>query len=309
MPLLVNFGSLCIDWVYQVPNLVSAGVTTSSSSRATYPGGKGLNQSIAASLAGAQVLHFGAVGDDGGALVAALRQAGVNTKGVVTIDSASGHAVIQVDEAGQNGIVIYPGANQLIPSEQRDRAMNTLRSGDWLLLQNETNDVAAIITQAWELGIKVAVNLAPADDRIHGYPLQYAALLIVNEIEAMALAGCSEPHEAFTALKVRYPDMDIVLTLGREGLWCAVGGTGETLAGDAYSVTAVDETAAGDAFIGYLMAAIVMGKALPDALSEATAAGALTVTQAGASTSIPRREEVEALLANQRLVPYAQKIH
>ena len=107
MPKLVNFGSLCIDWVYQVPNLVAAGETITSTARAVHAGGKGLNQSIAASRAGAEVLHFGAVGDDGRTLVAVLEEAGVSSDGVTRVDTASGHAVIQVDSSGQNAIVIF----------------------------------------------------------------------------------------------------------------------------------------------------------------------------------------------------------
>ena len=146
MPKLVNFGSLCVDWVYQVPSLVGSGETLTSTGRTVHAGGKGLNQSFAAARAGAEVLHFGAVGEDGESLVAVLDEVGVRSDGVARIDTASGHAVIQVDPSGQNAIVIFPGANRLIPAQVRKQALHALLPGDWLLLQNETSDVAEMLT-------------------------------------------------------------------------------------------------------------------------------------------------------------------
>ena len=296
MSRLINFGSLCIDWVYQVPNLVAAGETISSYSRAVHPGGKGLNQSIAAALAGVDVMHFGAVGEDGAALLKALDDAGVDTRGIVQLEDGSGHALIQVDSSGRNAIVIYPGANRSVPKRQWQLMFDSMQAGDWLLLQNETNDIAEILAFGnKQYGTKMAINLAPADDRISDYPIQHAALLIVNEIEAMALAATSTVKSAFVKLRQRYPDTDIVLTLGGEGLWSASANQSEVLILDSYQVAAVDETAAGDAFIGYLMAALLDEKTMPEALMQACAAGALAVTQAGAASSLPSLEMVEAL--------------
>ena len=296
MSRLINFGSLCIDWVYQVPNIVAAGETISSSNRAVHPGGKGLNQSIAAALAGADVMHFGAVGTDGAALLQALDDAGVNTQGIVQLEDGSGHALIQVDPSGRNAIVIYPGANRSVPQSQWQLMFDALQADDWLLLQNETNDIGEILAFGKQCGAKMAINLAPADDRIGDYPIQHAALLIVNEIEAMALAATSTVKSAFVELRQRYPDTDIVLTLGSDGLWCTSANQSAVTILDSYQVAAVDETAAGDAFIGYLMAALIAKQNMPEALRQACAAGALAVTQAGAASSLPSQEQVEALL-------------
>ena len=301
MSRLVNFGSLCVDWVYQVPNLVGAGETIASNSLAVHPGGKGLNQSIAAALAGADVLHFGAVGKDGAALLDALRGAGVDTNGVMELDSASGHALIQVDSQGRNAIVIHPGTNRSVPQNHWQSMLDSMRVGDWLLLQNETNDIDKVLTFGKQRGIKMAVNLAPADDRISDYPIQHAALLIVNEIEAMALAAKSTVKSAFVELCQRYPETDIVLTLGGQGLWCASANQPGILLLDSYRVEPVDETAAGDAFIGYLMAAVLAEKSLSASLIEASTAGALAVTKAGAASSLPRLEDVEAMRADNAL--------
>jgi ribokinase len=301
MSRLLNFGSLCVDWVYQVPNLVSAGETITSAGLAVHPGGKGLNQSIAAALAGADVLHFGAVGEDGAALLDALQGAGVDTSGIMQLESASGHALIQVDSQGRNAIVIHPGTNQSIPQNHWQSMLDSMKVSDWLLLQNETNDVDKVLDFGKQRGIKMAINLAPADDRISDYPIQHAALLIVNEIEAMALAATSTVKSAFVELCERYPETDIVLTLGGEGLWCASANQSGILLLDSHQVEPVDETAAGDAFIGYLMAAVLAEKSLSASLIEASAAGALAVTKAGAASSLPRLEDVAAMRADNAL--------
>ena len=175
-------------------------------------------------------------------------------------------------------------------------SLGALGPGDWLLLQNEINDLEGVLAAAADRGARVAFNVAPVDGREAGYDLSGTALLIVNEIEAAALAGEDDPPAALRSLCQRYPNMDVVLTLGREGLLYA--NRDETRTMPAYSVQAVDETAAGDAFIGYLMATLLAGDEMAPALRKASAAGALAVTRAGAASSIPPPAEVEALLAS-----------
>lgn len=293
VPKLVNLGSLCIDNVYRVANITGPGETVASASHEVFPGGKGLNQSIAAARAGAQVEHFGCIGADGLWLRDTLASEGVGVAGLRQTDTPSGHAVIQVNEAGENAIVIAGGANRVLTSSDVTAALDRVQSGDWLLLQNEINDLEAVLATAAERGCRVAFNVAPVDGREQGYDLSGVALLIVNEIEAAALAGIDDRQAAVRVLRERYPDADVVLTVGREGLTHAGPDGGTTL--DAYAVTAVDETAAGDAFIGYLMAALIAGKPMHTALRLASAAGALAVTKAGAASSIPRREDVFTL--------------
>ena len=300
--MITVFGSLNVDYVFQVAQLPAPGETVLAANMEVLPGGKGGNQALAAARAGAKVHMAGAVGKDGAALLDALRGAGVDTNGVMELDSASGHALIQVDSQGRNAIVIHPGTNRSVPQNHWQSMLDSMRVGDWLLLQNETNDVGEVLTFGKQRGIKMAVNLAPADDRISDYPIQHAALLIVNEIEAMALAAKSTVKSAFVELCQRYPETDIVLTLGGEGLWCASANQPGILLLDSYRVEPVDETAAGDAFIGYLMAAVLAEKSLSASLIEASAAGALAVTKAGAASSLPRLDDVEAMRADNALL-------
>lgn len=293
---LVNLGSLCIDHVYSVPEITGPGETVASLGHEVFPGGKGLNQSVAAARAGAEVTHFGCVGEDGAWLKEVLAEAGVDASGVRVATGASGHAVIQVNAAGENAIVIAGGSNRELTEADVTSALDALGPGDWLLLQNEINDLEGVLAAAADRGARVAFNVAPVDGREAGYDLSGTALLIVNEIEAAALAGEDDPPAALRSLCQRYPNMDVVLTLGREGLLYA--NRDETRTMPAYSVQAVDETAAGDAFIGYLMATLLAGDEMAPALRKASAAGALAVTRAGAASSIPPPAEVEALLAS-----------
>ena len=295
MPRLVNLGSLCIDHVYGVPNITSAGETVASRSHAVFPGGKGLNQSLAAARAGASVVHAGCIGADGRWLRDELAQAGVDVSLLREVDTPSGHAVIQVNPRGENAIVIAGGANRVLTAADREAAFALCGPDDWLLLQNEINDLEAVLDGARAAGSRVAFNVAPADGREQGYDLGGVGLLILDEVEAAALAGTSDPDAALDALCARYPSCDVVITLGRDGLRHGRGDARLRL--DAFPADAVDETAAGDAFVGYLMAALLDDKLMQEALVLGSAAGALAVTKAGAASSIPGREAVLALAA------------
>ena len=295
MPKIVNLGSLCIDNVYRVPAIAGPGETVASRSHEVFPGGKGLNQSLAAARAGAAVAHVGCVGADGAWLRELLADEGVNVDGVRATEGASGHAVIQVDDAGANAIAIAGGANRTLAATDLALALNQMSPTDWLLLQNEINDLPDVLAAAKQRGCTVAFNVAPVDGREADYDLSGVRLLIVNEIEAAALAGVDEPNAAAHALRDRYPQADVVLTLGAAGL-LHIGPDGATTL-PAYAAKAVDETAAGDAFIGYLMAALLAGESMAHALRLGSAAGALAVGKAGAAASIPTLGEVRRVVA------------
>ncbi|MDP6374646.1 MAG: ribokinase [Pseudomonadales bacterium] len=291
---LVNLGSLCIDHVYSVPSLARAGETIASQRYEVHPGGKGLNQSLAAARAGASVLHVGCVGGDGEMLTGVLSAAGVDCSAVRVIDGASGHAMIQVDPEGRNAIVIHGGANRALEANDVAAALECCEAGDWLLLQNEINDVEGVLQLAAERGVRTAFNVAPVDERVHGYDLGKVDLLIVNEIEAAALAGMTDPGECMSVLARRMPGALVVLTLGEQGLLHSSGGNIREM--PAFEVRAVDETATGDAFIGYFMAGLIGGDGLDSALRRGSAGGALAATRPGAASSIPTAPAVADLL-------------
>jgi ribokinase len=299
MARLINLGSLCIDHVYRVPNLAGSGETVASTSHQLFPGGKGLNQSLAAARAGVQVSHFGCVGDDGAMLLDVLTAAGVNVDGVRKLPGqVSGHAVIQVNTRGENAIVIAGGTNRAIQQNDVLRALDAVGPGDWLLLQNEINDLPRVLELAGSSSARVAFNLAPVDGRESLYDLSVIDLLIVNEVEAAALTGVgrAEPEKALAVLRDRYPTMTTILTLGGLGLvYCDAGGPISQM--DAFAADAVDETAAGDAFIGFCLGGLLQGCSLQQSLRQGSAAGALAVTREGAAASIPTAAEVQRLLS------------
>jgi ribokinase len=299
MPELVNLGSLCIDEVYRVVRIARPGETVTALAEARFAGGKGLNQSLAAARAGCAVAHVGCVGDDGELLVDALAQAGVDTAGVRRVPGArSGHAVLQVESNGANAIVIVGGANRLLTAADIGRALAALGKGGWLLLQNEINDIESVLAAARAQGVSVAMNLAPTDGRESRYDLRALRLLIVNAFEAEALTGHAEAERALATLCEASPELEVVVTCGAEGLW--FGARGERLRLPAFRVRAVDETAAGDAFVGFLLEGWIRGRSHRDALVRASAAGALAVTCAGAAPSIPDAAAVDAFLAVHR---------
>lgn len=291
-----------MDFVYSVPHLVTAGETLASTTYDVYPGGKGLNQSLAAAAAGCEVVHAGAVGSDGDVLLETLREQGVATHLINVLPFASGHAVIQVDPQGRNGIVISGGANRRLSQDQVDAAFDTVNAHDWLLLQNEINNVPGVIKRARDRGLQLALNLAPADAAARDYPIELLDLLIVNAAEAQALVGHhAEPRAQFVQMRRRWPALSIVLTLGANGLIYFDAAAAEEGELGAYAVDAIDETAAGDAFVGYLLARLVAGESIARALPSASAAGALATTGAGAAPSIPAATEVAALMQRQSL--------
>ena len=288
MAKILNIGSLNLDYVYAVPHFVEAGETLLSSRRDVFAGGKGLNQTVAAARAGAEVCHGGAVGADGDMLLDLLRDAGADVSAVARVDVPTGHAVIQVTPQGENAILILGGANRAVSPETVGIALEKVGPGDILLLQNEINGLDHIIRRAAQKGLRILFNPAPMEEAVKDLPLELLDTLIVNEGEGKALAGDMD------ALKAAYPNQKILLTQGSRGasLWTG----SEVLFQPAFPVEAVDTTAAGDCFLGYYAAALAENLPYAAALRLAAAASALSVQRQGAAPSIPLRGEVEDYL-------------
>lgn len=237
---ILSYGSLNLDLVYQVPHFVQAGETLSSTSRTVHCGGKGLNQSIAAARAGGTVSHAGKIGGDGTVLTDILRESGVDTDFVTVGDGPSGHAVIQVDPSGQNCILLFGGCNQEITHEEIDRALAHFQTGDYLILQNEINGLDYLMTQAARQGLRIVFNPSPIDESIFRLPLGEAWLLIFNEIEGAALAGCDDEEDILNTLRRRWPRCRLLLTLGSHG--CVYDNGQRRLRQGIYQVGTVDTT-------------------------------------------------------------------
>ena len=218
---VLNFGSLNIDYTYQVDHFVRAGETMSSESLQVFSGGKGLNQSIALSKAGADVWHAGAVGaGDGDFLIEQMKKAGVHTELIEHLDGQTGHAIIQKDPAGQNCILLYGGANQRITREMVDRVLTQFEADDFLILQNEISEIGYIMEKAHEKGMKIVLNPSPMNAKILSYPLEYVDYFLLNEVEASDICGIEatkDPQALMNGLVKQFPEAKIVLTLGGDG--------------------------------------------------------------------------------------------
>lgn len=297
MSKILSFGSLNSDHVYTVRRFVSDGETLAAETLERFPGGKGLNQSIALSRAGARVFHAGKTGKDGVQLIAWLREAGVDVRHIKSDGSVTGHTVIQVAPNGQNRILLYHGANFELERSHIDEVFSCFEKDDILMLQNEVNDIPYMTRQAARKGMRVAFNPSPFDMSIQKFPLDLVTWFILNEIEGKEITGMEKPKDILKTMSALFPRAAIVLTLGKDGALYREGA--RELSHGVYRVKAVDTTAAGDTFAGFFIANIVAGKDAEEALRLASIAAALAVTRPGASSSIPTKDEVEKA----RLVP------
>lgn len=287
---VLNFGSLNLDMVYRMEHMVRKGETLAAERLDKFPGGKGLNQSVALARAGAKVFHAGNIGPDGEMLTDILKEAKVNTLYVHTVEETTGHAVIQVDEAGDNSIMLYAGANGAVTSRQIDTVLQGFEKGDWLVLQNEINMLGEIMNQAYAKGMRIVLNPSPISPVIRTLPLEKVSIFMLNEIEGQEMTGKQEPEEILDALLQAYPGAAVVLTLGSQG--SVYADAGQRIHQDIYKVKAVDTTAAGDTFTGFFISVLLETGNPQKALDTAAKASALAVSRKGAAPSIPVMEEV-----------------
>ncbi len=299
-PQVVVVGSINMDLVVRAPRLPEAGETITGKSFATVPGGKGANQAVAAARLGARTAMIGCVGGDafGGELRRVLAADGIDCRAVREVSGVpTGVALIEVDDAGRNHIVVVPGGNGLLEVADVQRHEDLLAGAQAVVLQLEVPlpTVSWTAARARALGKLVVLNPAPAQS-LPAELLAAADYLVPNEVEAGMLAGARVDSPAAAAEAARrlraLGARNVIVTLGAAGVLSATAE--EVRHHPARPVQAVDSTAAGDTFIGGLCAALVEGRPLDRAIAFAQAAAAISVTRPGAQTSIPRRAEVNA---------------
>lgn len=317
---ILCFGSANIDDTYRVPHMVARGETLAATGVTRRAGGKGLNQAIALARAAAgqlDVAFAGCVGFDGAFLLDELEGAGVDTSRVQVLeDERTGLAVIQSDDAGDNCIILYGGANRRVTSKHVARSLAFYGPGDMVVLQNEVNLVDEVIDRAVERGMQVALNPSPFDESIMGLPLDKVDYLLVNEVEAMQLLAAAGDGAAgaraadggaaggapdgqidagdweavAAALGERFGSVCVVMTLGAQGAYLIQGATRVHV--PACPCDAVDTTAAGDTFTGYFLAGLALGRNAVAAMETASRAASIAVSRPGAAASIPTADQV-----------------
>lgn len=298
---IINFGSINIDHVYHVDHFVQPGETIASTNYQQLLGGKGANQSIALAAAGADVRHAGRINENDSTIKQTLIKSGIDCRFLRCTDVPTGHAIIQVTPSGENAIVLFGGANLSFSADDINDVIEQTQAGDWVLMQNETNEIGVVIEQAKQRGLKVAFNPAPMTESVKQLPLHQVDLLIVNETEAAAICGVDELADITRYFQQHWPAQKVIITLGKQGVRMLQDGT--IIDVPAFMVDAVDTTAAGDTFIGFFLAhytaeaAINAQTQVDDVLQLACAASALAVTKPGAAQSIPTLTEVQQFLA------------
>jgi ribokinase len=302
MPRVCVVGSTNVDLTFVAPRLPRAGETLAGTGFHVACGGKGANQAVMAARLGAETCMVSCVGRDdfGEQALANYRAQGVDTRHVRRVDGPTGVAGIVVDADAQNCIVVVPGANAALTAADARAAGEVIRASDVLLAQLEVPVEATL--EAFRLaraaGVRTVLNPAPAA-ALPDELLRLTDLCVPNETEAEALTGLpagtvEEAEAAGRRLRRRGPPV-VVVTLGARGTLLLEGEAVRHFPPTA--VAAVDPTGAGDAFIGSLGVFLALGLSLADAVRDAGAVAALTVTRPGAQTSFPTRAEAEAFLA------------
>ncbi len=285
---VVVVGSANLDLVARTLRLPGPGETVLGSDFAQHPGGKGLNQAVAAARAGATVAFVAAVGDDdaGRTLRSVATNEGIDVSGLLVADGvATGRAVITVDDSGENSIVVIPGANARVHVEALPASTVVLAQ-----LEVPVATVVAVFTAARATGSRTVLNPSPVPvDGLSDELLSLCDIVVPNEHEVVLLGGVDRLLAGGVGA--------VVVTQGAAGVTVAEAPDTATWSVDAFEVDPVDTTGAGDAFCGALAARLAAGDDLRPAVRYAAAGGALATTIAGAVPSLPRAADIERLLS------------
>ena len=297
MAKILVVGSINMDLVVRVPHAPRPGETVLGNNYKMYPGGKGANQAVAASRMGGEVTMLGRVGNDnfGDSLIQGLVEDKIKTTYVIKDSNArTGIAMIAVAPDGQNLIVVASGANAETSIDDINNSRELMRETDLLLVQLECplETVTSAVDLAQIYNVPVILNPAPAR-LLSTALLANVDYLTPNESELELLTGDKDLQKGMKRL-FDLGVKNVIVTLGADGAQVVSNGINESL--PAYEVTAVDTTAAGDAFNGALAVALAEGKPLLEAVSYGIAAGGLAATKRGAQPSLPIREQVESLI-------------
>jgi ribokinase len=302
---LMVFGSINADLIVQAQRLPQAGETLLGTQAHVSPGGKGANQAHAAALYGAPTALYGMVGRDAQAApaLALLEAGGVDLSGVgVATGQPTGLAFVTVGPAGENTIVVVPGANRELLAEQVPEA--ALQAGGMLLLQLETdvNETIALARRARQAGCRVLLNVSPVPERFE-LPPGIADILVMNRLEVLQLCrGMPSLAREWldTARDAAHRwQAELLVTLGKDGA-VFIGRDGSLHRAAAHDIEAVDTTGAGDTYVGVFAAALLEGQPVPQAMEAAASAAALACLRPGVQVAQPSRTEIEDELHRHR---------
>lgn len=294
------FGSINIDRTFKLPHTLALGETLLSSSLSIQAGGKGANQAVALSKAGIKTYMAGSIGTDGLWIRDQLKEYGVNTSLIkVKDDCYTGTATILLDNEGRNSIILYGGGNRENDGEYIDKVLSNFERGDWIVLQNEINNLDLIIMKAKKKGMKICLNPSPFEKELLSLPLEEVDLLVLNEVEMQQLMelqisdDIDDYKSKLKELSSKLHSSMLLLTLGEKGSLLKNPAHEDILYAPIVKTDVRDTTAAGDTFLGYFLSSIIDGKPDEEALKRATRASSIAVSRAGAMDSIPLNYELD----------------
>lgn len=288
--MIITFGSINVDFVYEVEEMPQPGQTLLANRFRAEAGGKGANQALAAARDGAEVVMVGAVGEDSFSKIGMLNlAAATDISRVARVSEPTGNATIYIDGKGRNMIVVAAGANLLASSDAIEEDLLLRAKVVLMQMESDVAEVEKLIRRAAAVEATSVLNLAPAFP-LAKQVLSLCDLIIVNEDEAAALAGWLGCGMSAEALSVHL-ETGVVRTLGGDGAEaCALG---EHIRIKAMPVDVKDTTAAGDCFAGVLASALDGGLPLRAAMERASVAAGLACSRAGSQMSIPVRRETD----------------
>lgn len=288
---IINIGSLNIEHIYHVPDLPQSGQRSYCNHYQRLPGGKGYYQSIAMARAGATVWHVGFIGSDGKFVRKSLQQNNVNTRYTHKTEQLTGQEHIYLTPNGDNTKVRYMGTNSCFEPHFLTSLFKQLPAEQLVLVQNEINDIPRIFELIKSHNLNLTFHPAPFTPAVLDYPLELVDTLIFNLRTGQKLTQQDSPEKILQDLMSRYPNMALVLTLGAQGAWYVDQHQKIKVPGD--PVQAIDESQAGNTFVGYFLAQKLKKQPIESCIKIACRASALCVTRAGKSATIPYLTEIK----------------
>ena len=285
------FGSINRDYVFSVDHIVSPGETINCFDSSDYWGGKGFNQAVAVAQGGADTSFACRIQSlDEREITEILKNYGISSDYIRVGDTPTGHAIIQIDDGGQNSIIVCPGANRTVTNEFVEQTLADFSKGDVLLLQNEINNLPYIMQKAAEQGMHIVFNPSPFEKHLLKLPLDLVDTFVLNEIECNEFTGEADHDKMQNQMLKMFPQAKLVLTLGKHGV--IYRDSNFSLTHGIYDVPVVDTTAAGDTFTGFFVANYYNTYDPKESLRLASIASSLAVSRKGALPSIPNIREV-----------------
>ncbi|WP_040210419.1 ribokinase [Clostridium polynesiense] len=304
MKKVIVVGSLNMDLTIKVDKMPNNGETIQGNAFFMNEGGKGGNQAVAAVRSGAQVSFVGSVGKDafGEKILSSLRENNINTDAVQIQDKDSTGLAMIIRHNNDNRIILNPGANETLTFSFAKDKLDEIASEEDIFITQFENDIEVtlkLIEHAKNIGMTTILNPAPAKKFSEDF-YKYIDILVINQSECEILTGiypesieeCKKAGRELRGKGIK----NAVITLGSQGSVTIT--PEEIIEAEAYKVSAVDSTAAGDSFIGAMAAKLSFGETFNEALKYATKVSAITVTREGAQVSIPTSGQVEEIFKN-----------